>query len=65
MNIWDYEYEENVRIETADGQVFIGTVINIVYADETEKGENMVDIETDHGIFGLWESEIVKIGKEK
>lgn len=63
MNIWDYEYKENVKITTADDKVFVGTVINIVYADETEKGENMVDIETENGIFGIWESEIKSIEK--
>ncbi len=65
MNIWDYEYEENVKITAVDDQVFIGTVINIEYADESESGENVVDIETDHGIFGILESEIKEIGHVK
>ncbi len=63
MNIWDYEYEDNVRIITNDNKEYIGAVINIEYADESENGENIVDIETDHGIFGISESEISKIGK--
>lgn len=61
MNIWDYEYKDNVIIITDDDQKFVGTVINIEYADESESGENVVDIETDHGIFGLLESEIVEM----
>lgn len=65
INIWDYEYENNVRIKTNDGQEFVGTVIDIQYADESENGENIVAIETDHGIFGISESEIAEIGKEK
>ena len=61
MSIWDYKYKENVKITTDDGQVFQGTVIDIMDIDEAGNTEPMVSIETDHGIFGLWESEIEKI----
>lgn len=61
MNIWDYEYKENVKITTNDDQMFVGTVIDIVYADESEEGENTVSIETEKGIIGIKESEISKI----
>ncbi len=61
MNIWDYEYKDNVKIVTDDGKVFQGTVIDIMDVDEMGNTEPMVDIETDKGIFGIWESEISSI----
>ncbi len=61
MNIWDYEYKDNVKIVTDDGKMFQGTVIAIMDIDEMGNTEPMVDIETKDGIFGLWESEIVSI----
>ena len=62
MNIWDYEYKKNVRLETKDGKVYNGTVIDIMDTDEMDTKEPMVDIETSEGIFGIWESEIKSIG---
>ena len=62
MNIFDFEYEKNVRITTKKGNVFFGTVIDIQdIGVEDDVNEPSVSIETSHGIYGLLESEIANI----
>lgn len=61
MNIYDFEYKDNVKIRTKDDNVFFGTVINIEDPLEMDSEQAVVNIETESGIFGLLESEIKSI----
>lgn len=59
MNIWDYQdVSEKVRLETKDGKVYIGYIISVLDADDIEADEPQLSIETEEGIYGIWESEI-------
>lgn len=61
MNIYDFEYKDNVKIRTKDDNVFFGTVINIEDPLEMDSEQAVVNIETVSGILGLLESEIKSI----
>ena len=61
MNIYDFEYKDNVKIRTKDDNVFFGTVISIEDPLEMDSEQAVVNIETESGIFGLLESEIKSI----
>ncbi len=58
MNIWDFNYKENVKLVSDTGKIYIGTVIDIMDIDENENEEPILSIETPVAIFGLKESEI-------
>jgi len=63
----DYDY---VKIKLKDGDTITGCPICLEYADETDSGEDEIDIETEEGgIFGIKESEIeswgIPLGKFK
>lgn len=60
MSINDILDYERVTITTINGEKFIGKPIAICYSDETESGENEIDIETEEGIIGFLESNIKK-----
>lgn len=65
INIWEYAYADNVRVTCTTGEIFEGSVIDIVDSDEDEDmTEDELAIETRDGtIYGLKQSEIASIEK--
>lgn len=65
MNIWEYRYENDIRITTTDGKVYEGNVITIDDAEENEDmTEDEIVVETHEGsIVGLKQSEVAEIQK--
>ena len=62
MNIWDYQdISENIKLTTKDGNIYMGTVLSVLDADDLEANEPQLSIETEAGIFGIWESEIESV----
>lgn len=61
MNIWDFEYQSNVKLTDTDGDVFVGTVIDIADVDENDNPEPIVALETQGHIYGFKESEILNM----
>lgn len=65
VNIWEYRYENNIKITTTHGKVYKGNVITIDDAEENEDmAEDEIVIETYEGpIVGLRQSEVAEIQK--
>jgi hypothetical protein len=68
VNIWEYEYTDSkIVLTTCEGKVFEGYVVNVSdsgeYEDVYENPEDMLDLESEEGIFGFKQSEIEKIEK--
>lgn len=65
-NIWDFIYQDRVRITDHDGDAFIGSVISIDDPEEDEDGEATEDtlsLELEDGrIIEFLTSEIASIG---
>lgn len=62
MNLWDYEgLSKPITVKTKKGNVFAGWVLSVLDAEDVEANEPEICIETEHGIFGLLESEIESI----
>ena len=61
MSIWDFN-NRDVRLTDTDGDVFFGTIIEISPAEDEERGEDCVSLESDDGrIIGFYTSEIKSI----
>lgn len=71
VNIWDYAYEDSVRITDTSGKTYEGNIIDVSSAEEYEdgagldgQGEDDISLETFDGkIFGFTSSMIDKIDK--
>lgn len=62
MNIWDYQgISKKVTIKTKTGNSYTGKVLSVLDADDLEADEPQLSIETESGIYGIWESEIETI----
>jgi len=62
MNIWDYQgISKTVLIRTKTGNSYLGRVLSVLDADDLEADEPQISIETNSGIYGIWESEIASI----
>ena len=66
INVWDYQdVEEVVKITDVNGQVYIGTISEIVDAEEESTdygfGEDSIGIECRLGYLGLPQSAIKSI----
>lgn len=61
MDVWKYNYKK-VYLITKDGEKFIGIIIDISEADETERHEPCISLELSNGrILGFYESEVLSI----
>lgn len=65
INIWEYRYENDIRITTIYSEVYEGNVITVDDAeDDEEMTEDEIVIETYGGaIVGLKQSEVADIQK--
>lgn len=61
MNIWDFNYQK-VRLTDKDGDIFVGSIIDISPAEDEDLGEDCAALELSDGrIIGFYESEIKSI----
>lgn len=63
VNIWDYANEKpRVKITDTDGDIYIGDIIAVLDAEETESDQDCIDIELDSGeIMSFWQDDIESI----
>ncbi len=63
VNIWDYANERpRIRVTTNDGERYVGDVLMVYDAEETDDEEDSIAVELDDGeIVRLFQSDITAI----